>query len=91
METLEVPSEYEGKFVYCKGDRALNQTAHNGCRFTFPEDTENPPGCNPVQPSVGWILSMSGCSTVLSCRNRSFVHKVCKLISLHCLALIRLQ
>lgn len=57
MEILEVPSENEGKFVYCKGDRTLNQAAQKG-GFSFPEDTENPPGCNSVQPAVGCILSM---------------------------------
>lgn len=57
MEILEVPSENEGKFMYCKGDRTMNQAAQKG-GFSFPEDTENPPGCNSVQPAVGCILSM---------------------------------
>lgn len=59
METPEVPSEYEGKFVYCKSDRAQNQAAHRCCGFSFPGDTENLPGGYPMQPAVGCILSMS--------------------------------
>lgn len=59
METLEVPSEYERKIVYCKGDRALNQVSQKGCGFSFPGDTENPFGCNPVQTAVDCMLSMS--------------------------------
>lgn len=58
MKTLEVLSEYDRKLVYCEGDRELNQASYKGCRFSFPGDTENPPGCNPVQAAVDCIVSM---------------------------------
>lgn len=39
------------KHLYCENVRELEQAA--GCRFSFPRDTQNLPGQNPMQPGVG--------------------------------------
>ncbi|PKU48374.1 hypothetical protein llap_1282 [Limosa lapponica baueri] len=38
---------------FFEGDRALEQAAQRGCRVIFSGDTQNPPGCVPVQPGLG--------------------------------------
>lgn len=50
---LEVPFEHEEKFIYCEGYRALEQAAQISGAVPFSADIQNPPGCFPVQHTVG--------------------------------------
>jgi len=46
-------SEYEKDLTQSEGDRALKQAAQRGCGVSFSGDTQSPPRCFPVQPTVG--------------------------------------
>ena len=41
---------------FFEGVRALEEAAQRGCGVSFSRDIQNPPGCFPVQPSVGNLL-----------------------------------
>ena len=42
--------------LYGKGDRALEQVAQRGSGVSFYGDLQDPSGCLPVQPIVGYLL-----------------------------------
>ena len=48
--------ELEEKLFYCEGERVMEQAAQIDCRISFSGDIQNPPGCFPVQPTVGNLL-----------------------------------
>lgn len=50
--SLEVPSEYEQKLVYCESDRALEQAVKRDFGVSS-GDTENLLGCKPVLSALG--------------------------------------
>ena len=52
-EAQEVPSEHEEELLHFEGDRALEQVAQGGCRFSFSGDVQKTPGQGPVQPALG--------------------------------------
>ena len=44
-----------GRSLYCEGGSTLEQLPHRGDGVSF-GDIQNPPGCLPVQPTVGNLL-----------------------------------
>ena len=44
----------------CEGDGALEQAAQGGCGVSFSGDIQDPPGQDPVQPTVGDPASAVG-------------------------------
>ena len=56
----EVPSEHEEELFPSEGDGALEQAAQGGCGVSFSGDIQDPPGQDPVQPTVGDPASAGG-------------------------------
>jgi len=52
-EAQEVPSEHEEELLPSEGDRAPEQVAQRGGRFSFSGDIRDLPGQGPVQPALG--------------------------------------
>lgn len=50
--TLEASYKHEEEFLYCEGDRALDQAAQKGDGVSFCGDIPNTPGCFPVEPTA---------------------------------------
>jgi len=44
------------ELLYGKGDGALKQVAQRGCGVFFCGDIQDPAGCLPAQPIVGYLL-----------------------------------
>ena len=44
------------KELYDKGDGVLEQATQRGCVVSFYGDIQDPSGCLPVQPIVGYLL-----------------------------------
>jgi len=54
---------YIGQLSYLEAslyDVALEQAAQGGCRVSFSEDIQDPPGQGPVQPAAGDPASARG-------------------------------
>ena len=51
-EAEEVPCEREEEFLHFENDRALEQVAQRGCRFSFSGGIQNPPWQGPVQSAL---------------------------------------
>ena len=54
------PSEHEEELLPSEGDGALEQAAQGGCGVSFSGDIQDPPGQDPVQPTVGDPASTGG-------------------------------
>jgi len=54
--TTEVPSKHKDKFLYFEDDRAVEQAFQRSCGVSFSGDIQYPPGCFPVQPTVGILF-----------------------------------
>ena len=59
-EAQEVPSKHEEELLLSEGDGALEQAAQGGCGFSFSGDIQDPPGQDPVQPTLGDSASAGG-------------------------------
>ena len=59
-EEEEVPSEHEEESLPSEGDGALEQATQGGCGVSFSGDIQDPPGQDPVQPTVGDPASAGG-------------------------------
>ena len=59
-EAQEVPSEDEEEFLPSEGDGALEGAAQGGCGLSFSGDIQDPPGQDPLQPSVCDPTSVGG-------------------------------
>ena len=59
-EAQEVPPEHEEGLLYSEGNGALEQAAQGGCGVSFSGNIQDPPGCGPVQPTVGDPASAGG-------------------------------
>ena len=59
-EAQEVLSEHEEELLPSEGDGALEQAAQGGCGVSFSGDIQDPPGQDPVQPTVGDPASAGG-------------------------------
>jgi len=59
-EAQEVPAEHEEELLPSEGDGALEQAAQGGGGVSFSGDIQDPPGQDPVQPTVGDPASAGG-------------------------------
>ena len=59
-EAQEVLFESEEELLPSEGDGALEQAAQGGCGVSYSGDIQDPPGQDPVQPTVGDPASAGG-------------------------------